>query len=158
MTTQCSLGLDRFNYCHHKSQTKQRLASVVVNCGVVAGHFLGFNVCMFLLPILSFGYCYDYDAEWSPANQWINAHSFAFTFFTSAIFTFINQTAFLLLILRRFRIDNTDHIIDVNRGNVAYEYDQVDIRCPMYSKGTREEDVESYIIYNVSFPSQLPSI
>ncbi|KAH9388898.1 Ephrin-B2a [Tyrophagus putrescentiae] len=47
-----------------------------------------------------------------------------------------------------FRIDNTDHIIDVNRGNVAYEYDQVDIRCPMYSKGTREEDVESYIIYN----------
>lgn len=51
----------------------------------------------------------------------------------------------------RFRIDNTDHIIDVNKGNVAYEYDQVNIICPMYSTGTRENDVERYIIYNVSF-------
>lgn len=50
----------------------------------------------------------------------------------------------------RFRIDNTDHIIDVNKGNVAYEYDQVNIICPMYSTGTRENDVERYIIYNVS--------
>jgi ephrin-B len=49
-----------------------------------------------------------------------------------------------------FRIDNTDHIIDVNRGNVQYEYDQVNIMCPMYSKGTREDDIETYIIYNVS--------
>ncbi|CAG2159348.1 unnamed protein product [Oppiella nova] len=49
-----------------------------------------------------------------------------------------------------FRIDNTDHIIDVNRGNVAYEYDQVNIVCPMYSKGTREDDIETFIIYNVS--------
>nr|XP_027196447.1 myb-like protein AA isoform X2 [Dermatophagoides pteronyssinus] len=49
-----------------------------------------------------------------------------------------------------FRIDNTDHIIDVNRGNAAFEYDQINIICPMYSKGTREDDIETYIIYNVS--------
>ncbi|KAH9417754.1 Ephrin-B2a [Dermatophagoides pteronyssinus] len=49
---------------------------------------------------------------------------------------------------KRFRIDNTDHIIDVNRGNAAFEYDQINIICPMYSKGTREDDIETYIIYN----------
>ncbi|KAH7640145.1 hypothetical protein HUG17_10625 [Dermatophagoides farinae] len=49
-----------------------------------------------------------------------------------------------------FRIDNTDHIIDVNRGNAAFEYDQINIICPMYTKGTREDDIETYIIYNVS--------
>ncbi|XP_023212161.1 ephrin-B1-like [Centruroides sculpturatus] len=51
---------------------------------------------------------------------------------------------------RRFRIDNTDHIIDVNKGNIPFEYDQVNIICPVYSPGTKEEDVERYIIYNVS--------
>ncbi|XP_042145364.1 ephrin-A5 isoform X1 [Ixodes scapularis] len=49
-----------------------------------------------------------------------------------------------------FRIDNTDHIIDVNKGNIPFEYDQVNIICPVYRTGTREEDVEQYIIYNVS--------
>ncbi|XP_076346408.1 ephrin-B1-like isoform X1 [Tachypleus tridentatus] len=49
-----------------------------------------------------------------------------------------------------FRIDNTDHIIDVNKGNIPFEYDQVNIICPVYSQGTQEEDVERYIIYNVS--------
>lgn len=49
-----------------------------------------------------------------------------------------------------FRIDNTDHIIDVNKGNVKFEYDQVNIICPVYSPGTSEEKVEKYIIYNVS--------
>ncbi|XP_064477442.1 ephrin-B2a-like isoform X2 [Ornithodoros turicata] len=49
-----------------------------------------------------------------------------------------------------FRIDNTDHIIDVNKGNIPFEYDQVNIICPVYQTGTREEDVEQYIIYNVS--------
>ncbi|CAG7817526.1 unnamed protein product [Allacma fusca] len=47
-----------------------------------------------------------------------------------------------------FRIDNTDHIIDVNRDNLPY--DQVNIICPVYAPGTREEDAEKYIIYNVS--------
>ena len=53
--------------------------------------------------------------------------------------------------LRRFRIDNTDHIIDVNRGNNAFEYDQVNLICPSYPRkeGTAT-DSESYIIYNVS--------
>lgn len=50
----------------------------------------------------------------------------------------------------RFRIDNTDHIIDVNKGNIAFEYDQVNIICPVYVPGTDEENAEKYIIYNVS--------
>ncbi|XP_076323323.1 uncharacterized protein LOC143232118 [Tachypleus tridentatus] len=49
-----------------------------------------------------------------------------------------------------FRIDNTDHIIDVNKGNIPFEYDQVNIICPVYTPGTQEEDMERYIIYNVS--------
>lgn len=49
-----------------------------------------------------------------------------------------------------FRIDNTDHIIDVNKGNIPFEYDQVNIICPVYTPGTKEEEVERYIIYNVS--------
>ncbi|XP_034230812.1 ephrin-B1 isoform X1 [Thrips palmi] len=49
-----------------------------------------------------------------------------------------------------FRIDNTDHIIDVNKGNIAFEYDQVNIICPVYVPGTDEENAEKYIIYNVS--------
>ncbi|XP_065165865.1 ephrin-B2-like [Atheta coriaria] len=49
-----------------------------------------------------------------------------------------------------FRIDNTDHIIDVNKGNVKFEYDQVNIICPVYMPGTFDEDAEKYIIYNVS--------
>lgn len=47
-----------------------------------------------------------------------------------------------------FRIDNTDHIVDVNQGNLPWEYDQVNIVCPVYSRGTRP--AERYIIYNVS--------
>ncbi|XP_015929883.1 ephrin-A4 isoform X2 [Parasteatoda tepidariorum] len=49
-----------------------------------------------------------------------------------------------------FRIDNTDHIIDVNKGNIPFEYDQVNIICPVYQPGTKEEEAERYIIYNVS--------
>ncbi|XP_035720846.1 ephrin-B2-like isoform X1 [Vespa mandarinia] len=47
-----------------------------------------------------------------------------------------------------FRIDNTDHIIDVNKNNAVFEYDQVNIICPMYKLGTY--DPEKYLIYNVS--------
>ena len=50
----------------------------------------------------------------------------------------------------RFRIDNTDHIIDVNKGNLPFEYDQVNIICPVYSGDTKDDDAEKYIIYNVS--------
>ncbi|KAG5882596.1 hypothetical protein JTB14_014784 [Gonioctena quinquepunctata] len=49
-----------------------------------------------------------------------------------------------------FRIDNTDNIIDVNRNNVKFEYDQVNLICPVYMPGTRDEEMEKYIIYNVS--------
>ncbi|XP_063995066.1 ephrin-B2 isoform X2 [Diachasmimorpha longicaudata] len=49
-----------------------------------------------------------------------------------------------------FRIDNTDHIIDVNKNNAAFEYDQVNIICPVYLPGTYDDEAEKYIIYNVS--------
>jgi len=50
-----------------------------------------------------------------------------------------------------FRIDNTDHIMDVNQGNLPWEYDQLNIICPAYQRGTRHTDsAEKYIIYNVS--------
>jgi hypothetical protein len=51
----------------------------------------------------------------------------------------------------RFRIDNTDHIIDVNKNNAAFEYDQVNIICPVYPPDTYDDDTEKYIIYNVSW-------
>ena len=49
-----------------------------------------------------------------------------------------------------FRIDNTDNIIDINVENLPWEYDQANIICPRYRKGTREADIERYVIYNVS--------
>lgn len=49
-----------------------------------------------------------------------------------------------------FRIDNTDNVIDVNRNNKEFEYDQVNLICPVYSPGTKDEEMEKYIIYNVS--------
>jgi hypothetical protein len=49
-----------------------------------------------------------------------------------------------------FRIDNTDNVIDVNTGNLPWEYDQANIICPLYRKGTKVADIEKYIIYNVS--------
>ena len=49
-----------------------------------------------------------------------------------------------------FRIDNTDNVIDVNRGNDVFEYDQAHIICPVYPAGTRPLDAERYIIYSVT--------
>ena len=57
-----------------------------------------------------------------------------------------------------FRIDNTDHIVDVNSGNLPWEYDQLNLVCPVGRGGTRgagrgrggEGEGERYIIYNVS--------
>ena len=49
-----------------------------------------------------------------------------------------------------FRIDNTDHIIDVNKGNLPFEYDQVNIICPYYHKDDRRSQIETYLIYSVS--------
>ena len=49
-----------------------------------------------------------------------------------------------------FRIDNTDHILDVNAGNHPWEYDQVNLVCPVYKPGTDEKLQEQYIIYSVS--------
>lgn len=42
-------------------------------------------------------------------------------------------------------------MIDVNKGNLQFEYDQVHIICPFYeSTDTNENETEKYIIYNVS--------
>merc|ERR1711971_358321 len=42
-----------------------------------------------------------------------------------------------------FGVDNTDHIMDVNQGNLPWEYDQVNIICPFNS-------LEQHVIYSVS--------
>lgn len=58
-----------------------------------------------------------------------------------------------LFLCYRFRIDNTDHIIDVNKNNAMFEYDQVNIICPVYPPDSYvDDDAEKYIIYNVSEP------
>ena len=49
-----------------------------------------------------------------------------------------------------FQIDNTDNVIDINMKNLNWEYDQANIICPRYRTGTREADIEKYVIYNVS--------
>ena len=51
-----------------------------------------------------------------------------------------------------FRIDRTDNIFDINGGNHPWEYDQVNIVCPVYKPGgtTSESVQEKYIIYSVS--------
>lgn len=38
---------------------------------------------------------------------------------------------------------------------MPFEYDQVNIVCPVYAPGTHESDAEKYIIYNVSVPVYL---
>ena len=47
-----------------------------------------------------------------------------------------------------FRLDNTDHIVDVNAGNQPWEYDQVNIICPVSKPGVRYP--EAHVIYSVS--------
>ena len=47
-----------------------------------------------------------------------------------------------------FRLDNTDHIIDVNEGNLPWEYDQANIICPVSKPGARYP--EKHVIYSVS--------
>ena len=47
-----------------------------------------------------------------------------------------------------FRLDNTDHIIDVNAGNLPGEYDQVNIICPVSKTDVRMP--ERHVIYSVS--------
>jgi ephrin-B len=47
-----------------------------------------------------------------------------------------------------FRLDNTDHIVDVNKGNLPWEYDQANIICPVSKPGARYP--EKHVIYSVS--------
>ena len=47
-----------------------------------------------------------------------------------------------------FRLDNTDHIIDVNAGNLPWEYDQVNIICPVSKPGVKVP--QRHVIYSVS--------
>ena len=47
-----------------------------------------------------------------------------------------------------FRLDNTDHIVDVNNGNLPWEYDQVNIICPVSKPGVKHP--EKHVIYSVS--------
>jgi hypothetical protein len=45
---------------------------------------------------------------------------------------------------------HTDNIIEINSGNHPWEYDQVNIVCPVYKPGTSESNQEKYIIYSVT--------
>ena len=45
---------------------------------------------------------------------------------------------------------NQNHVIDVNAGNHPWEYDQVNLVCPVYKPGTSERMEETYIVYSVS--------
>ena len=47
-----------------------------------------------------------------------------------------------------FRMDNTDHVVDVNAGNLRNEFDQVNIICPVTKPGTRYP--ERHVVYSVS--------
>merc|ERR1712141_543276 len=47
-----------------------------------------------------------------------------------------------------FRLDNTDHVVDVNTGNLPWEYDQVNIICPVSKPGVKYP--EKHVIYSVS--------
>ena len=52
-----------------------------------------------------------------------------------------------------FRIDNTDNVFDINKGNAPWEHDQVDIMCPFYEPNSPSDlklEEEKYIIYNVN--------
>ena len=49
-----------------------------------------------------------------------------------------------------FRIDRTDNVIDINGGNHAWEYDQVNIVCPVYKPSINKAIQEEYIIYSVT--------
>ena len=45
---------------------------------------------------------------------------------------------------------HTDNVIEINSGNHPWEYDQVNLVCPVYKPGTSESVQERYIIYLVS--------
>ena len=49
-----------------------------------------------------------------------------------------------------FRIDRTDNVIDINGENHPWEYDQVNIVCPVYKQSSSDNQHEKYIIYSVS--------
>ena len=81
-----------------------------------------------------------------------NVIEFSFTHSTNfSIFYGIKVLNFYLFPFS-FRIDNTDHIIDVNQGRSWMEYDQVNILCPLYDKKTTPniQDTERYVIYHVN--------
>ena len=72
------------------------------------------------------------------------------SFFNLAVVTYHHSNDPFLCVLCRFRIDNTDHIIDVNQGRTFMEYDQVNIVCPLYDKSVPEAQTEQFIIYHVN--------
>jgi hypothetical protein len=49
-----------------------------------------------------------------------------------------------------FRIDRTDNVIDINGENHPWEYDQVNVVCPVYKQSISENQHEKYIIYSVT--------
>jgi len=65
--------------------------------------------------------------------------------------SYVVSRSLSLFPLNRFRIDNTDHIVDVNRGTRhSFEYDQVNLICPFYPSSPSKLKEERYIIYLVN--------
>ncbi|CAL4088091.1 unnamed protein product, partial [Meganyctiphanes norvegica] len=91
--------------------------------------------------------------SWGCENSWLSRGNLMFTHCNRINLHFHDDSMASLYwgrFTRWFRIDNTDHIIDVNQGSSPFEYDQVNIICPVYSKDVSEKDAEQYIIYNVN--------
>ncbi len=49
-----------------------------------------------------------------------------------------------------FRLGNAENVIDINGSDHPWEYDQVNIVCPVYKPGSDPRNMEQYIIYSVT--------
>ena len=67
---------------------------------------------------------------------------------------FISYSFIRLVNFFRFRIDNTDHIIDVNQRETGnpFDVDRINIVCPVYDKTEfpNLKDTEQFVIYHVT--------
>ncbi|QQP41682.1 Ephrinlike, partial [Caligus rogercresseyi] len=55
-----------------------------------------------------------------------------------------------------FRLDNSDHIVEVNKGNEQWEYDQVNLICPTSKPGLSRYP-ETHVIYSVPRKNTRPA-
>ena len=81
------------------------------------------------------------DLYWNSTNpMWVRSSPILHDFFTSSF-----QNSLFI----RFRLDNTDHIIDVNMGTAPHQPDTLTIICPSSTSSTTSSSTFSYS----SFPN-----